>query len=303
MAYTVDYSDDLKTAITVNDGTIDTSTSLSLVGKNYYGYGEIIAENFLHLLENFAHDTAPSNPKEGQFWFDNTSSDKTMKYYDGANWVDATGGNEIITIQDNLGNDKQVMTMTANGVIIAVLSSHEPFTVSTTHTPSAGVQAVMTTVSKGINLNTTTGSGTDFFLHGTATRALYADLAELYSSDQEYDPGTVLMMGGEAEVTQTTEAFSPEVFGIVSSNPAYLMNSAMEGTTVPVALEGRVPCKVIGPVRKGQRLVSSEEPGTARAVSDYEKQEALDWYRIVGRAIADKDSEGVELIEVVVGIK
>ena len=81
------------------------------------------------------------------------------------------------------------------------------------------------------------------------------------------------------------------------------MNSAMEGTTVAVALEGRVPCKVIGPVRKGQRLVSSEEPRVARAVPDYEKQEALDWYRIVGRALADKDSEGIELMEVVVGIK
>tara|TARA_B100001287_G_scaffold184061_1_gene155284 strand:+ start:4920 stop:5831 length:912 start_codon:yes stop_codon:yes gene_type:complete len=303
MAYTVDYSDGTKTAITVNDGTIDTTTSLSLVGKNYYGYGEVIAENFLHLLEHFASATAPSNPKEGQIWFDNTAADKEMKYYDGANWVSMGGGSELHTIQDNLGNDKQVIIMKASSTIIAVISSHEPFTVSTTHTPSSAVQAIFTTVSKGYNLNPTTGSGTDFFYHGTATKALYADLAELYSSDQEYDPGTVLMIGGEAEVTQTTEAFSPEVFGIVSSNPAYLMNSAMEGTTVPVALEGRVPCKVIGPVRKGQRLVSSEEPGTARAVSDYERQEALDWYRIVGRAIADKDSEGVELIEVVVGIK
>ena len=303
MAYTVDYSDGTKTAITVNDGTIDTSTSLSLVGKNYYGYGEVIAENFLHLLENFANSTEPNNKKEGQIWYDTTAADKEMKYWDGASWVSMGGGSELHTIQDNTGNDKQVIIMKAGSTIIAVISSHEPFTVSTTHTPSSAVQAVFTTVSKGYNLNPTTGSGTDFFYHGTATKALYADLAELYSSDQEYDPGTVLMIGGEAEVTQTTEAFSPEVFGIVSSNPAYLMNSAMEGTTVPVALEGRVPCKVIGPVRKGQRLVSSEEPGTARAVSDYERQEALDWYRIVGRAIADKDSEGVELIEVVVGIK
>jgi hypothetical protein len=79
------------------------------------------------------------------------------------------------------------------------------------------------------------------------------------------------------------------------------MNSTTNG--VAVALEGRVPCKIIGPVRKGQRLVSSEEPGVARAVSDFERQEALDWYRIVGRALANKDSEGVELVEVVVGIK
>ena len=72
---------------------------------------------------------------------------------------------------------------------------------------------------------------------------------------------------------------------------------------VAVALEGRVPCKVIGQVRKGQRLVTSEEPGIARAVSDYERQEALDWYRIVGRALEDKTTEGEGLVEVVVGRK
>jgi hypothetical protein len=123
----------------------------------------------------------------------------------------------------------------------------------------------------------------------------------MYTSDADYEPGTVLMIGGSEEVTQTTDAFSSNVFGIVSTNPAYLMNSTTNG--VAVALEGRVPCKIIGPVRKGQRLVSSEEPGVARAVSDFERQEALDWYRIVGRALANKDSEGVELVEVVVGIK
>ena len=136
---------------------------------------------------------------------------------------------------------------------------------------------------------------------GTATQAEYADLAEMYTSDAEYAPGTVVKIGGEAEVTQTTEAFCPDVFGIVSTNPAYLMNSMTEG--VAVALEGRVPCKVIGPVRKGQRLVTSEEPGVARAVSDYERQEALDWYRIVGRALEDKATEGEGLVEVVVGRK
>jgi hypothetical protein len=125
----------------------------------------------------------------------------------------------------------------------------------------------------------------------------------MYSSDDEYVPGTVLKIGGEAEVTQTTDAFCPDVFGIVSTNPAHLMNSALEGVGVAVALEGRVPCRVIGPVRKGQRLVSSETPGVARAVSDYERQEALDWYRIVGRALADKTTEGEGLLEVIVGAK
>ena len=303
MAYTVDYSNNTKTAITVNDGTIDTSTDLSLVGKNYYGYGEAIAENFLHLLEHFANTSAPSNPVEGQIWFDTTANDKELKYYDGTNWISAGGGSELHTIKDNLGNDKQVQIMKANSTMVAILSPHDQFTVSTVDTPSAAVQAIWTTVKKGINLNPTTGSGDEFKLHGTATQAEYADLAEMYTSDADYEPGTVLMIGGAEEVTQTSDAFSSNVFGIVSTNPAYLMNSTIEGTAVAVALEGRVPCKVIGPVRKGQRLVSSEEPGVARAVSDFERQEALDWYRIVGRALANKDSEGVELVEVVVGIK
>jgi len=301
MAYTVDYTNSSKSAITVDDGTINTDTSLGLVGKNYYGYGEAIAENFLHLLENFAGTTAPSNGKEGQLWYD--SSTTQFKYHDGSGWAGIkAGGMQTITIQDNLGNDKEVITMTANSLLVAVFSPHDEFTVSTTHSPSAGVQAVWTTVNKGINLNTGNGGGTDTFkLHGTATEAEYADLAEMYTSDADYEPGTVLMIGGEAGVTQTTEAFSPEVFGIVSTNPAYLMNSTTDG--VAVALEGRVPCKVIGPVRKGQRLVSSEEPGVARAVSDFERQEAMDWYRIVGRALKNKESEGIDLIEVAVGIK
>lgn len=303
MAYTVDYSNSTQAnpnAITVNDGTIDTTTSLSLVGKNYYGYGEAIAENFLHMLENFASATQPANGTQGQIWYDTGNTE--FKYFDGAAWVGfKAGGMQVLVIQDNQGNDKSVIAMNVNSTYIAIYSPYDQFTVSTTHVQSQPIQAIWTQINKGINLNTTTGSGDVFKLHGTATSAEYADVAEMYTSDANYEPGTVVMIGGEAEVTQTTEAFSPEVFGIVSTDPAYLMNSMTEG--VAVALEGRVPCKVIGPVRKGQRLVSSEEPGVARAVSDYERQEALDWYRIVGRALADKTSEGVELIEVVVGIK
>jgi len=307
MAYTVNYSDDTKTPITVNDGTINTETSLTLVGKNFYGYGEYVAENQLHLLENFANDTPPfaagaTNGVEGQIWFD-TTNDKELKYYDGSNWVSTGGGSELYTIKDNLGNDKQVQILKANGTMVAIISPHDEFTVSTTDTQSATVQAIWTAVKKGININPTTGSGDEFKFHGTATSAQYADLAEMYTSDVEYAPGTVIKIGGEAEVTQTTDAFCSEVFGIVSTDPAYLMNSTCEGTSVAVALEGRVPCRVIGPVRKGQRLVSSETPGVARAVSDYERQEALDWYRIVGRALADKTSEGEGLLEVVVGAK
>ena len=207
MAYTVNYSDDTKTPITVNDGTINTETSLTLVGKNFYGYGEYVAENQLHLLENFANDTPPfaagdDNGVEGQIWFDTTANDKELKYYDGSNWVSTGGGSELHTIKDNLGNDKQVQILKANGTMVAILSPHDGFIVSTTDTPSAAVQAIWTEVKKGININPTTGSGDEFKFHGTATSAQYADLAEMYTSDAEYAPGTVIKFGGEAEVTQ-----------------------------------------------------------------------------------------------------
>ena len=294
MAYTVNYSDDNKTPITVNDGTINTETSLTLVGKNFYGYGEYVAENQLHLLENFAGPTPPSGPVEGQQWYNNTL--KELNVYKDGNWV---AGPESIIMQmvltDTNSIDYDVTAIFDHGSLISVYSGHADF-ILISSSPFAGTFPG-DKIGKGITLKA--GS----FFHGTATSAQYADLAEMYTSDAEYAPGTVIKIGGEAEVTQTTDAFCSEVFGIVSTNPAYLMNSTCEGTSVAVALEGRVPCRVIGPVRKGQRLVSSETPGVARAVSDYERQEALDWYRIVGRALTDKTSEGEGLLEVVVGAK
>lgn len=92
---------------------------------------------------------------------------------------------------------------------------------------------------------------------GTATKARYADLAENYSSDAEYEPGTVLEFGGEFEVTLAEES-TQRVAGIVSSNPAHLMNSNCKGKyVVALALQGKVPCKVKGTVKKGDILVSA----------------------------------------------
>lgn len=91
--------------------------------------------------------------------------------------------------------------------------------------------------------------------NGTATSARYADLAEKYLADQEYEAGTVVKIGGEKEVTACQ--IGDRAIGVVSANPAYMMNSELEGGTY-IALKGRVPVKVIGPVRKGQRLVANE---------------------------------------------
>ena len=100
----------------------------------------------------------------------------------------------------------------------------------------------------------------------TATSAQYADLAENYLADKPYEPGTVLVIGGSAEVTEVTKQNSPAIAGVVSTEPAHLMNSALEGdNVVAVALKGRVPVKVVGAVRKGDVLIASNTPGHAQA--------------------------------------
>ena len=129
---------------------------------------------------------------------------------------------------------------------------------------------------------------------GTSTTAKYADLAECYTSDAEYEPGTVLDFGGECEVTLSTTDASTTVAGVVSTNPAYLMNSGLENVTqVQLALTGRVPCKVTGIVRQGQMMVSNGD-GTARA----ETHPVLG--SVIGKALENFDGD-TGVIEVVVG--
>jgi len=135
------------------------------------------------------------------------------------------------------------------------------------------------------------------YFNGTATSAQYADLAEIYKADADYAPGTVVKIGGDAEITQTITHADENVFGVISTNPAYLMNSEAEG--LPVAMTGRCPIKVIGKVKKGERLVSSDEPGVAWALGS----EKYDARSIIGRALQDKEDGGIGTIEAVIGVK
>jgi hypothetical protein len=130
----------------------------------------------------------------------------------------------------------------------------------------------------------------------TATQAQYADLAELYESDAEYEPGTVVIFGGDKEVTQSNTAMDHRIAGVVSTDPAYLMNSTQTGTTVAVALRGRVPVNVVGPVKKGDLIVSSEIPGVGKAFDG-----VTNCVFVIGKAIEDDDSENlVRLITCVI---
>ena len=130
-------------------------------------------------------------------------------------------------------------------------------------------------------------------IHAKATSAQYADLAENYAADAEYEAGTVLEFGGVAEVTLSETVMSTRVAGVVSTNPAYLMNNSLTGIKAPIALQGRVPCKVVGPVRKGDMMVSAGN-GAAQAAT------APVIGSVIGKSLENFDgTEGV--IEVVVG--
>jgi len=145
------------------------------------------------------------------------------------------------------------------------------------------------------NVTYSLGSGTTWWngFYGTAVHSLYADLAENYLADQTYQPGTVVMFGGPAEVT-VAGADTTAVAGVVSTNPGHLMNGGLSGTNVvPVAFTGRVPCMVIGPVKKGDLMTSA---GFGYAKTNNTPAVGA----VIGKALADfTGAKGV--IEVVVG--
>ena len=146
----------------------------------------------------------------------------------------------------------------------------------------------------GMVAATFSGTVTANLFDGLATSAQYADLAEKYESDSNYEAGTVVVYGGNKEITTTTSANDHRVAGVISTDPAYMMNSEADGQYV--ALRGRVPCKVIGPVRKGDVLVTSNRPGFAQ-VSD--NPHSVSACCMIGKSLQNFDgTEGV--IEVVV---
>ena len=511
MAYTVNKTDG-SVLTTVADSTLDTTTDLTLIGKNYAGYGEIQNENFVFLLENFANTTAPSSPLAGELWWDTGNS--VLKVYTGTTWKGAGGltqqatapaspaegelwfdtvndqlfawdgaawiligplyaggvktGPLVETITDTLAVDHTVISMYVANSRVAIISK------DTTFTPSVGISG-FATIEPGYNLSTTvagakwhgtatdsdnlagvaaasymrsdtnetttgsisilndngvvigvdsditlsvagndatlknnTSNGSMYFnvnvggvptnaisidgsttsvtiagdltvqgttttvntdnllvedplivlaknvtgapiwdaglvvergvstntawiwdetgsewaaitttetgstagnvtidsyanihcgvLTGLATSARYADLAEKFVADYDYDAGTVVQIGGEREITMCETSASEDVLGVVSSYPAYLMNSDQEDG-IQVALAGRVPVKVTGSVTKGDRLVSAGN-GTARTATAKE----MTAFNVIGRALESNSDEGEKLVLCIVRV-
>lgn len=452
MAYTINLTDGTIFA-TIADGTINTDSSLVLVGKNYAGYGEFLDENFLHLLENGANSVEPGAPLTGQLWWDKANS--VMKVYNGTTfktissatasgtapasnvqgdlWWDTTNeqlkvyngsgftligpastagqgtsGAIVDTITDNISVDHVVLKVFVNDTIVAIVSKDATFTPQVAlagfSTISPGIQlnstvtngvfngtaadsqlldglsstqflrsdandstsgsigilndsglsvgadqdgkfSVVTSTSEVVLQNqtqdanisvrvndggsTTTaifvngstaevgvtgitnlngngigniGSSTGYFdtIYATATTALYADVAERFAADAEYPPGTVVEIGGSAEITVSGSELSEDVFGVISTRAAYLMNSGAgsDATHPPIAMTGRVPVRAVGKIRKGDRLVSAGH-GAARSARPGEATS----FNVIGRALADKTTDEEGVIEAIVTIK
>ena len=192
--------------------------------------------------------------------------------------VGASGGN----INFNIGGTSNVMVVSGSGITVTGLT-----------TPSIA--------KSGSNAVGNIGSSSNYFnqVFATATTALYADVAERFEADEAMDPGTVVELGGAKEITKSRTDLSENVFGVISTRPAFTMNggAGRDDTHPPVAMTGRVPVKVIGRIAKGDRLVSAGN-GIARAAQPGESTP----FNVIGRSLVDKTTDDLGSVEAIVSI-
>jgi hypothetical protein len=237
---------------------------------------------------------------------------------------DNTGG--TVVKRDNSGNfkagDVTITSLTVNGAIqtntLNADSSISGSTLTATSQISAGTEIQINSKKiidyNGINTRIFTqagdvalqvggpaGSPTGKFYGawtletGATLNATYADLAEYYESDKDYTVGSVMMIGGDKEITLAKGQGTTAVAGVISTNPAFIMNEKCTGIKIAIALQGRVPCRVVGQIHKGDLLVVSAVPGVATSSTDPKPGS------IIGKALKNYNSDRVGTIEVLVG--
>jgi hypothetical protein len=267
-------------SITLGSTATSTNTASAIVARD--GSGNFTAGTITAALTGTA--SKASNVAGGASWQIpyQSAADSTL-------FVAAGTTGQVLTATTGNAPSWSTLTyvsgLTCSGVGLSVNQASGAVTLTSNAT---AVNTASTIVARDASGNFAAG-----VITATATGARYADLAEKYTSDADYEAGTVVRFGGEAEVTISKIDGDRKVAGVVSTNPAYLMNIDCEGTSVAVALQGRVPCKVTGQVKKGDMLISAGE-GYARA----------DMNPIIGQVIgkALQDFDGVYgVIEVAVG--
>ena len=200
--------------------------------------------------------------------------------------IGAPGGNANISV----GGTSNVVVFTTGGIITSG---------AITVNSGAAATAIINGAGNAIgNIGSTSGYFNRIFAQ--ATTALYADVAERFAADDIMDAGTVVELGGEKEITRSQQELSENVFGVISTRAAYLMNGGAgdDDTHPPVAMTGRVPVKVIGYVKKGDRLVSAGN-GIARSAQRSE----ITSFNVIGRSLVDKTTPDHGTIEAIVTIK
>jgi len=189
----------------------------------------------------------------------------------------------------------KTITTGSSSTTASVTGNYQVQNGSTIDLYTYGGVLLSSTLSTGAYGNSGTITGNWSLSSQSQLQATYSDLAEWYTADEEYEPGTVLVFGGDAETTTTSTINDTRAAGIVTTNPAYTMNRELEGTRACIALAGRVPCKVVGRVKKGDMLTTSATPGYAvRATTPT-------LGAIIGKALEDKDYGEAGVIEVAVG--
>jgi hypothetical protein len=217
-------------------------------------------------------DTAPTTSVAGNMWWESDTGKLKIYYNDGSSsqWVDAVPIPDLTTYYSKAGG-------AISGPVVCQSSL-------TTNVLTTGGTAITGTVTGAWTLTT-----------GSTWQATFADLAEWYTSDYDYEYGTVIVFGGEFETTISTIANDKRVAGVISKDPAFIMNVDQPGPSSCVALQGRLPVKVIGRVSKGDLLVTSNIPGVATANNNAAP------YTVIGKAIENKNTEEQGLVLVSVG--
>ena len=423
MAYTINLTNGTIFA-TIADGTINTTSSQTLIGKNYAGYGQFLDDNFIHLLECGSNSTPPGAPLTGQLWWDTSAG--LLKVYNGTIfktisaatassstptnnvtgdlWYDTTNaqlkvytgstflivgpaytsgqgvtGAIATTIVDNTSVSHVVINLYVNDSVVGIVSKDaaftpqvaisgystvrpgitlstligaqvplfqgtatlaqglvggQPYMLNNANTSTTGTVSVVNNsglfvgsnsdlnigvVGTSVNIKNVTSNGNITFgvnIAGTPTTAMtingstgtisgnqinanYADVAERFAADSILTPGTVVELGGANEITQVNGDLSENVFGVISTRAAYLMNSqaGSNDTHPPVAMTGRVPVRVVGIINKGDRLVSAGN-GLARAAQLGEATA----FNVIGRSLTNKLDSGEGTVEAIVTI-
>lgn len=279
MAYTIQYS---LGNITIIDGTLNQTTSLSLPGRNLPSYGQYVDQNQVNLLQNWASTIEPVGSIPGQFWWD--KGHNKMRYNNSPNST-PSWANVVVENSSPTFNTVTASTLITGNIDLTTLDAGH---------------VVTTDLSTGANTTAGTITGTWTLTAGSTINATYADLAERFHADAEYGVGTVVELGGDREITAVRSDASESVFGVISNSAGMVMNGAAgsDSTHPKVALTGRVPVRVVGRVRKGERLISAGD-GIARAGQHGE----LNAFNIIGRALENKITEEEGTILAIVGAR